>query len=432
MKWWVEDGWLRARDADSEYKMRVKPHPEAWMKAPDDYFWRAFEPDLPIPDQDISERIFKAKSRFRKEGIMQRHLAIRHRDYLPEFFPQKDNPHAILWLLSGLPNATRWLLQEMPFDAWQLIVFLHKFGSPMLDLFQSNRFLALALFELTSLGRDPEGKQKECRSLHGDLKKPQKYLLPSLGLPVEERIVKLLRKTSCDLLPCWQEVRAQMPAMLELKVTSHLRQLNWMVWEALKKHRDGQVSAALVIELSEEPENMDWDWERKLKILVDTHRLMEKPLPVFNSTGQIKKHYDELEKKIPNTASPKGDGRKIIPAWEGTESIRPLVSEWDYLREGLEMRNCIASSFGSALERQVFHYRVLKPERATLELEPGDSFTGWSIRQLRCRCNQMPKESTHSHLTEVVQNIQHDPEPTSVRNHVQPQIHASFSDRSCI
>jgi len=81
------------------------------------------------------------------------------------------------------------------------------------------------------------------------------------------------------------------------------------------------------------------------------------------------------------------------PPIPGSEDIQPIVSIAELLNEGVEMHHCVASYVGRILGGNSFIYRVLAPQRATLEvlMTPDDKCR---IGQLKLACNGKPSAET--------------------------------------
>jgi len=76
------------------------------------------------------------------------------------------------------------------------------------------------------------------------------------------------------------------------------------------------------------------------------------------------------------------------PPHPGNRDIVPILTMEELLREGEEMHNCVASYAHRIMAGECFIYRVLKPERATLEIAAkGGSVT---VLQMKLACNQEP------------------------------------------
>ena len=86
------------------------------------------------------------------------------------------------------------------------------------------------------------------------------------------------------------------------------------------------------------------------------------------------------------------------PPYPGTASVVPLTTVDDLVEEGLRMRHCAGSMAGVVANGEVFVYRVLEPERATLAIEKGE--VGWRIRDVRGRWNREVAASTWNALAE--------------------------------
>jgi len=80
------------------------------------------------------------------------------------------------------------------------------------------------------------------------------------------------------------------------------------------------------------------------------------------------------------------------PPLEGNGSIVPICSLEELYQEGREMRHCVGSYADQVWQGRSFFYRVLKPERATLEVKITDS--GPVFRELLLKRNGQPDDST--------------------------------------
>ena len=80
------------------------------------------------------------------------------------------------------------------------------------------------------------------------------------------------------------------------------------------------------------------------------------------------------------------------PPIEGTNAIVPITSEYDLIAEGRLMHHCVASYVDAIEKGKSYIYRILHPERATLELIlKGDRAY---VRQIALAYNQKPSEMT--------------------------------------
>jgi hypothetical protein len=86
------------------------------------------------------------------------------------------------------------------------------------------------------------------------------------------------------------------------------------------------------------------------------------------------------------------------PPINGNDDIQPIASLYELRKEGVTMHHCVASYAKRVLNGQSYIYRVLKPERATLELQNRGNY--WILGQLRCIINKQPAEETKSKVVE--------------------------------
>jgi hypothetical protein len=84
------------------------------------------------------------------------------------------------------------------------------------------------------------------------------------------------------------------------------------------------------------------------------------------------------------------------PPLDSADVIR-LKTKADAVQEGQEQRNCVADSAQSIVANKVFIYRVLRPQRATLELEMGEK-GWWYVKQLKLARNREVSPLTRAHV----------------------------------
>jgi hypothetical protein len=80
------------------------------------------------------------------------------------------------------------------------------------------------------------------------------------------------------------------------------------------------------------------------------------------------------------------------PPLPGDADIIPITTIKDLLDEGAEMHNCVGSYVEMIMRRESYIYRVLRPERATLEIS--DTTDMHHIRQLKLAYNREPAAET--------------------------------------
>lgn len=91
--------------------------------------------------------------------------------------------------------------------------------------------------------------------------------------------------------------------------------------------------------------------------------------PAIRSIDHLTQLVEKVKKWVKTEEFPWLSKTKIPnPAWPGNAHVQPLDSPLEYVKEALLMHNCILSLLPRAVKGDVAHYRVLEPERATLEI----------------------------------------------------------------
>jgi hypothetical protein len=87
-----------------------------------------------------------------------------------------------------------------------------------------------------------------------------------------------------------------------------------------------------------------------------------------------------------------GTDRFPPPPVPGSAAIQPITTIEDLLAEGETMHNCVGSYAVKVMRGDSYIYRVLAPQRATLEIIPLDGM--YLPNQLKTACNGEPAQET--------------------------------------
>jgi len=128
---------------------------------------------------------------------------------------------------------------------------------------------------------------------------------------------------------------------------------------------------------------------------VMTVNLDRRPPPPFESLAQLRGFHDALVE----ATNLRADAAYLKlefppPPLPGTKEILPLTEPMALLEEGHQMHHCAASYAAEVAEGRTYIYRVLAPERATLELRARP--TGWTVAQLKGRFNEVVGSRTRA------------------------------------
>lgn len=405
--WWVEDNWLLGRDKFAEYKVRVKPYPEAWRREVTDLFWHVWTPHLCVFSQEEAEGFHAPRRKERLLDRFQGHFPFPYADYHPRFHPSANNPYALEWLLRGLSRNQRLRVRDNQVEAWSWILFFHKFPK-VSELYDHNPLLAELLFvkfglEIVQGIRHPNQKEFN-RALHGR----QRGLLSFLDLPAEERVVKVLKKTDLFVF-CYgdEDYCENLNTVLDQRVLYHVPRIDWQVWTALMRLKDPLLptTASFVMEIATSSPETRISWEESFCFVRDVIKVSGIRLPAVRSMKHLTQLVEKIKKWVKAEDFPMLKKMEIPnPPWPGNEEIQPLNSPLEYIKESLTMHNCILSLLPDAVKGHVAHYRVLAPERATLEIryKPGG---GCVISQFKGKYNRDLKISTISGFKDRLHSI---------------------------
>ena len=82
------------------------------------------------------------------------------------------------------------------------------------------------------------------------------------------------------------------------------------------------------------------------------------------------------------------------PPFAGDDRIVPISSLPDRKNEGKMMHHCVGMYGPEVMKGESYIYKVLTPERATLEVKKNATTGTWGIEQLFCACNKLPLDVT--------------------------------------
>jgi hypothetical protein len=314
------------------------------------------------------------------------------------------------WLLRGLPRITRKLIREevVPGEEWNLLLYLDLFGRPAAELMVHNPVLGGLLFEKFGFTITQGVKEPWHKEFRRDLRGRQRGLLRWCGIPEEERMVRILWKMDPGMQWFGEELGSGLEKMRHLKVLGHLPRITPEVWMALQveSHHPGTLSPAFLLGLALSDSRPTLWNDLDFRLLTRIEKITGMRQGPFDSPEQLERHFEDLKHRADDLPLAAGALEKIpcLP-WEGTEEIVPLKNNHEYLQEALKMRHCVMSEFRRAVEGEVAHFRVLAPERATLEIQRPNRNAEWTVSQLRGPCNRPVAERTLLRIQEITQNI---------------------------
>ena len=229
-------------------------------------------------------------------------------------------------------------------------------------------------------------------------KRRQRDIAEWVGFPGTDAAAKILAKVrtesvSVDTLKCLSEI---MGDQKKLKLLSHLPRLDAEVLRIVQS--DLLLPAAtpsLLLEITNSPiENYGRGTSDMLLDVMRMKNLLfpDAPPPRIDSLAALCGVHGRFLAEFllvdahQDVVLPK-------PPIHGTEKIVPILTSKELREEGQQQKNCVGTYVSKVRTGQSFIYRVLEPERATLEIiktSEGD----WNIGQLKCHSNTNASDAT--------------------------------------
>ncbi len=315
--------------------------------------------------------------------------------------PAQQRKRAFEQFRFSLPKRTARILEPFRTHQWQLLVLLHH-DPDAAELAESNPALAFALAQKLQADRELIASLR-CSGMR------QRDLLGILDLPSSPAAVNLFRKidprsVNGDNWPALVLVIGE--ALREPKPRlNHLSSINTGVVEILL---DARASAAATPTLLEEvaEDRSEIYRGRVVHLITSTLRMQEElrtgpRCQTFPNLARLRAVHDEVSENYrrrvrqlieANACGPACFPPPPVPGIPGR--IEPVTSASDLVDEGEMQGNCVASYAGRVREGNLYIYRVLKPERATLSITRSGPFAEWEIGELECRFNTDVSEET--------------------------------------
>ncbi len=240
----------------------------------------------------------------------------------------------------------------------------------------------------------------------------RKRICEFLGFPGSEKIVKLLSKIepqACSI-PRLLKLRRKLKEETGLlEVLLHLPRLNRQALFLAVNWRWGNfVTPSLYQELAGQCD------ERVIpeaaRLLADTMELLKRSPEVqgrrFRSVAEVQACHDRLVRRL-NV----DDGTQYFykpstrsfppPPLLGTVNIQPIITALQLEEEGREQHHCVGMFADQVADGEMYFYKILAPERATVSLEKTQN--GWVIAELKATCNSKVSPETWRFVEEWLQ-----------------------------
>ncbi len=272
----------------------------------------------------------------------------------------------LFWLWGSRVDMNRedlrgWIEQELQQKQHQLL--LHILGDRAAQWVTEHPKSALKLLHKTVIGY---GHTRELGALWALLQHPESHILRH-QMHIDAITERLL--LYCDrLTPPWRarlRLSAQAIAAVDRPhlLKRELQQINTLWHDTMTMAQGIQNDTCI----------------NRLHHITDTRQLIALHDSVVEQFNQV-------------MSTPKQKMAFPPPPVRGCRHIQPITDAYQLLEEGRMMRHCVGSYGQVILKGESYIYRVLEPERATLELDTTRSKA--VIRQVKLKCNDPPSPET--------------------------------------
>lgn len=231
-------------------------------------------------------------------------------------------------------------------------------------------------------------------------RRKQKQILKWLGFPETEIIVKLMKRIdttemSVGLLRLLRAaLKTENPTV---KLLSHYQSITPGMLGLLKTSISPFVTPKIVADVANN--ERERFFPHTAERLTEIH-LMKKACPEqvnvrpYQTVRAVREAHEDIELKLRAQLADlrKKEKKRHLslpdPPIEGTDTIVPITSKAALKLEGKEMKNCVASYVNKVTRGEMYIYKVLSPERATMSIvrNPDGS---WRCNELALKCNKM-------------------------------------------
>jgi hypothetical protein len=217
------------------------------------------------------------------------------------------------------------------------------------------------------------------------------HILAACGLRGQKSTLKTLNKLSLGAFSHQTyRVIQEILALPNSHKLNHLRYIDIKLFWLLSQYPE-LVSSRLLQSYQE-----DWSIKKFKQLYADTLRMA---VQINRQTLINCRTLDELEKIHDRYIVQTNRRKKIInvdypaPPITGCEYIIPITNSNELFEEGLIQRHCVASYHRDVFEGKSYIYKILAPERATLEVRIQTNGDYW-VSQLKLSGNRDPSEES--------------------------------------
>jgi hypothetical protein len=375
--------------------IRGWPKPQAWRKTIAKPEWRGCRPHI-----DIRKRLLSVR-KWRKDLVIS-DLTREDKKQLPfsdkEIEKIRKREEAFHSFFQTIPLEVRNAIRKFPSRQFHVLSLIARVPGA-LDLVYSNPVLTWMLASNWCFHKPPV--QRPLEAARRLVRRKQREILEWLGFPKRESAVRIIRKITQRSLtiPMLLYLRESMRDPSILKLLSFIPRINAGV---IRVVTDPTLLPHATPNLLEEIGKLREDdriphtaFLLKDAIGMGNILLCGGLRKKFQSIKKLREVHDWLAAKI-NIMMENNNwiGELPPPPLQGiTDMIYPLTTVKQLVEEGYIQHNCVASYAFRVAMGEVYIYKVIAPERATLAIRKrGNS---WILEQVKKACNQLVGRNTY-------------------------------------
>ncbi len=341
-----------------------------------------------------------------------------------EDHPGKSAAYALL--RESIPDEIALLAERFPSHQWCMLVGMHLRGS-VFELAETNPVLAYCLANNGHFRIAGDEIARTRMTFHDHHQ--QKRVLEWLGFPGTQRVVRILKKIAPEAATPF-DMRMLRTALCRGdrvgELLAHAPIINADVM-GLVRHPDleGLITPHLLTEVGANPGEMCCSATSELLLdVVRMHRELRAPrmLPVFSSVRRVREEHESYsvdylafldtvaleradravraqqpvqrnaQRRRPGT--PKRRTKQRSSCWgrrppiPGSKAIVPLRTKAQLGAESHTMRHCVGTLDDCVTAGTSYFYKLMRPERATVEICRIHDEDSWRLGQVRLKFNR--------------------------------------------
>ena len=310
------------------------------------------------------------------------------------------NREAIDSFTAQIPAEIIELVSPFADHQWAMLRLL-AYRTPALELARTNPVLAYCLANNFQFRSHVYKHEISWEQANYYARRKQKQILKFLGFPDTNIIVKLMKKIDTTEISI-ALLRLLKAALIEdnptVKLLSHYKTITPGMLGLLRTFITPLVTPRIVADVAKSererfyshtadrltdiqhmknaaPVEVDVQPLQGMRAVADTHETFL--LQIRDAVAEHRRQQNYL-----------GD-----PPFEGTDTIIPISTKDGLRLEGKHMKNCVGTYIDKVLRGEMYIYKVLAPQRATMSIIPQWG-REWRCCELKLKCNKQPGTKT--------------------------------------